>query len=663
MDLHQYDIFEQCTQEDPIVENTGQSIGRCKIPNTRDPKYVPIYVPKLVIPEPNCDPRRYEGYCKPVRVLSQPLSNDEYLRKKLLNGGRPLSKSYLLQTPASLGQYRTTLWTAAGTSYLPSNAYGEDLGIPLPLAAPPVTGTNGTAIDAGTLTQMRMAVAGRGDLSAHDSNGRRFGSTTTLRRMGKAIISNPAGFGGFNEACIACDLSGTSLNVTVGQFKCTCEGPEYELQAGPFSLLWGQLTNAASYTTPALSPDGRLLYVGSSPYIYGIDVKTGNYIWEFQNPFTTDNFVYSNIAVGPDGTVYVGGSFSNYFFAINGLTGALKWHYVTSNSDNYFSGKPAFNPLKTMVYVTSNGPLAKVYAFNFAGNLLYTYTNTDLLDNDTVQSVGVGADGRVYVSYDQSLIALTEGLTFRWSAECGRISGTYNSDWFSPRIDSSGLIYVGSDTDTSKLYCFIDNGSSGTLEWTYEAPGPSFVLSPVFGPSGQVYIASNRNNNAVPATINNAGSLLSLSSNDGSIQWTYNFIGESTDFLNWIYPTVGPTGRIYVTNVVDSSLVILNDLGTTFGYYKEISISDADSGIYGSLCLSPPCAGNSGLVYWCNGNNNLPGIYGAGFPIITEVFKSEAPAPVFIPNIRVAPAGAPTLLPLAKASLPLKLPYNKRCCD
>jgi outer membrane protein assembly factor BamB len=479
--------------------------------------------------------------------------------------------------------------------------------------------------------------------------------------MGKAIISNPAGFGGFNQACIACDLTGTAATVTVGQFQCTCKGPDYNQYPGPFGLVWGQLTNGASYATPALSPDGRLLYVGSSPFIYGIDTVSGNYIWEFQNPFTTDNFVYSNISVGPDGTVYVGGGFSNYFFALDGLTGALKWHYVTGNSDNYFTGKPAFNPLKTMVYIASNGPVATVYAFNFSGTLLYSYTNTDLIaDNETVQSVGVGPDGRVYISYDQNLIALTSGLAFRWSVVCGSISGNYNSDWFSPRVDSSGLIYVGSDTDTSRLYCFIDNGSSGTLKWTYTAPAPSFVLSPVFGPAGQVYAAVNRNNITVPATINNAGSLLSFSSVNGSVKWTYNFLGaDSNDFFNWIYPTVGPDNRIYLTNVVDSSLVILNDLGLNFGYYKEISNSDADSGVYGSLCLSPPLVAPGGLVYWCNGNDALPGIFGAGYPIVTEVFDGAATTPpVFRPNIRIGPRATVSLVPLAARTLPLKLPFN-----
>lgn len=655
MDLHQYDIFEQCTQEDPIIENTGQSIGRCKIPNERDPKYVPIYVPKLVIPEPNCDPRRYEGYCKPARVLSQPLSNDEYLRKKLLNGGRPLSKSYLLQTPASLGQYRTTLWTAAGTSYQPSNAYGEDLGLPLPPTAPPVTGTLGTAIDAGTLTQMRMAVAARGEFSSYDVNGRVNDSFTTIRRMGKAIISNPSGFGGFNQACIACELSGTAATVTVGQFQCTCEGPDYNQYPGPFGLLWGQLTNGASYTSPALSPDGRLLYVGSSPYIYGIDTVSGNYIWQFQNPFGTDNFAYSNISVGADGTVYVGGSFSNNFFALNGLTGALKWHYTTGDSDNYFATKPAFNNIGSMVYVTSNGPIATVYAFSLNGNLLYSYTNTDLVANITVQSVGVGPDGSVYVSYDQNLVALTEGLVFKWSIACGRISGTYNCDWFSPRVDSSGLVYVGSDYLSSRLYCFIDNGFSATLKWTHTVAGVCNVLSPVFGPSGQVYTVANR----TAYVLHNPGSLLSLNSANGSVKWTYNYAGTGADdYYNWIYPTVGPNGKIYITNVVDSSLMLLNDLGSNFAYYKEISISDADSGIYGSLCLSPPYVGSDGKVFWANGNYALPGIFGAGMTTVTEVFEDKRKeVPIFRPNVRVAAASELAFLPATEKvdTLPFKM--------
>jgi len=271
-----------------------------------------------------------------------------------------------------------------------------------------------------------------------------------------------------------------------------------------------------------------------------------------------------------------------------------------------------------------------------------------------VQSVGIAPNGTVYLSYNQKLVALTEGLVFKWSIACGKISGTYNCDWYSPRIDSRGLVYVGSNALSSKLYCFIDNGSSATLKWTRTVTGQCDVLSPVFGPNGQVYAAAN---NTV-YTLHNPGSLLSLSSNDGSVLWTYNYSGVGPDdFYNWVYASVGDNGKIYITNIVDSSLVVLNDLGNNFGYFKEISISDSDSGIYGSLCLAPPRV-DSGRVFWCNGNYALPGIFAAGITTITETFDSLQPtATVFRPNVRVAVADNLALLPAAApvATLPFKM--------
>jgi len=219
MDLHYHGIFKLCEQEDPITELNGLSTGRCKLPNTANPAYVPVFKPKNCCPDQvNRKLRQTENYCKSNPSRSLPLSNSEYLRKLVKNGGRHLSKSYLLQTDPGIGIYRTTVWTEAGTSNLPSTVDGYDIGI-IP-TAPPVTGTMHTAIDADTLTQQRMIIAARGPISELDKN--RYSSNTTLRRMGLAIASNPSGFGGFEEPCIACDLSGTSASVITGQFKCTC---------------------------------------------------------------------------------------------------------------------------------------------------------------------------------------------------------------------------------------------------------------------------------------------------------------------------------------------------------------------------------------------------------------------------------------------------------
>jgi hypothetical protein len=211
---------------------------------------------------------------------------------------------------------------------------------------------------------------------------------------------------------------------------------------------------------------------------------------------------------------------------------------------------------------------------------------------------------------------LNAQLSFLWSANCGSIDGEYGVEWYSPRVGSDGLVYVGSDSNTSTVYSF---NVFGTLEWAWTAPTPSHVLSPVFGPTGQLYVASNTVNLTTPATLANAGSLVSLSSS-GAVVWTYKFLGPSTsDVKNWIYAAIDGN-KIYITNIVDSNLVILKDLGRTFQNYKEIIAGDGDSGIYGSNCLSGPVVGSDGVVFWCNGNEVLPGIFGAGYPTVTTVF-------------------------------------------
>jgi outer membrane protein assembly factor BamB len=518
-----------------------------------------------------------------------------------------------------------------------------DLGLPLPPTAPSIKGTKTDVVDSGLLTFSRMAAGARGSFSPLDVKGPQYDSITSLKRMGRAIISNPSGFGGFNEPCIACDLSGTDPMVIVGQFKCECPSKKYATRSGPFGLLWGQHILDGSGTSPALSLDGRLLYVACFLGIYAMDTTTGNVIWTFSNPFADDNFFYSNITVGPDGTVYVGGSGNSYFFAIDGLRGRLRWHYTTGNGDNYFAGAAAVNAAGTIIYTTVNGVDAGVLSFNRSGDLLNRYTNLDLVDTYSVQSPAVASDGTVYISYDENLVALTDDLTLKWTVPCGTITGEYSVSWYKPVIGPDGSIYVGSDPDTAKIYCFIDSGSAATLKWTYDGAANSFLPSPVFGPQGQVYFAQNTyiNSSPSPPSSINQSSILSVNPSDGSLIWIYNYRGTgAADYYNFLYPTVGGNRKIYITNIVDSSLFILKDLGSNFAFYKEVPLSYADSTEYGSACLSPPVIGNGGTVFWCNGNINLPSVFGAGYPTLTDIFELPV-APVFRPHIRVGAAVVP----------------------
>jgi hypothetical protein len=129
------------------------------------------------------------------------------------------------------------------------------------------------------------------------------------------------------------------------------------------------------------------------------------------------------------------------------------------------------------------------------------------------------------------------------------------------------------------------------------------------------------------------GQLLSLSSANGSIRWKYEFF--TANYLNFIFAGLGSKNKIYITNINDSSLVILKDRGSSFKQHVVLSNPSATSSIYGSFTICPPVAGPGGSVYWCNGNETSPSIFGAGYPVSIVLKKDVATTqpPVFRPTI------------------------------
>jgi len=190
--------------------------SRCRgyYPAPRNPLYVPVYTPRCAVDPVNNDPKRMEPYCPPVASRSEPLSHYEYLRKLKANAGGAISGgANLLQVGPD--KYKTTIWTATQT-------VGTGLDTVLP-AVPPVK-QFGDANDAGLLTEMRGANAGRGTISQLDLTNRT-AEITTLRVKGTAIASDDsfgasAGVLSTRTLCPNCHLLGTTqLNPGTG---CNC---------------------------------------------------------------------------------------------------------------------------------------------------------------------------------------------------------------------------------------------------------------------------------------------------------------------------------------------------------------------------------------------------------------------------------------------------------
>ena len=150
----------------------------------------------------------------------------------------------------------------------------------------------------------------------------------------------------------------------------------------------------------AIGNDGTV-YVGVGKGVYARNGETGEKKWEYQ----TGGEVLSSPAIGLDGTVYVGSN-DKKVHAIDGETGEKKWEYETGGD---VMSSPAIG-LDGTVYVGSNDK--KVHAligrFNKNTKEWEVFNKWEYQTGGEVRSTpAIGLDGTVYVgSNDMKLYAI-----------------------------------------------------------------------------------------------------------------------------------------------------------------------------------------------------------------------------------------------------------------
>ena len=94
------------------------------------------------------------------------------------------------------------------------------------------------------------------------------------------------------------------------------------------SKIWSIATDGDVQSTPVVSSDGKVVYVGGTDYsLYAVNASTGSKIWNF----ATGGEVWSSPALSSDGkVVYVGSyEYGNSLYAVNALTGSKIWGFAT----------------------------------------------------------------------------------------------------------------------------------------------------------------------------------------------------------------------------------------------------------------------------------------------------------------------------------------------
>lgn len=316
-------------------------------------------------------------------------------------------------------------------------------------------------------------------------------------------------------------------------------------------------------SNPALGPDGTI-YTTSSQGDYNLYAINPNGTLRWKH-FLNNSIATGDIAVGPDGTVYVN---AGPLQAVN-PDGTAKWQFPPSGAVGGISGSPSIAPDGT-IYIgyRSSGIYYVDYleALNPDGSAKWATPSGGAL----LGTVAVGKDGTLYGGFTGSggaqVVAFSATGTKLWSFSTGA------SNMGSPAIGPDGTIYDYSQD--GNLYALNPDGS---LKWAFRTTsGPagsnSPKSSPAIGADGTIYFGDLN------------GQVVALNP-DGSLHWSYP--AGCTAVLS--SPAIGADGTIYVGDG-DPAYVTCGDL-LALGSGGPHSLSSTTP-----TYISPSYGGNTGKV-------------------------------------------------------------------
>ncbi|MCG8553684.1 MAG: PQQ-binding-like beta-propeller repeat protein [Proteobacteria bacterium] len=274
-------------------------------------------------------------------------------------------------------------------------------------------------------------------------------------------------------------------------------------------LRWRFETGGPVTASPALSPDGGSVYVGSHDgYLYALD-RHGKRRW---SRFLGGK-VYSGALVGKNGHVFVG-SDARALWSFS-ATGELRWRFRTAGEADT---TPAQAPDGTLYFAAG----ASLYALGAQGRELWRLR----VPAKIYSSPALGPDGTIYTgSQDDHLYAVDRAGRVRWRY---RTRGDVDA---APLVGQHGNVYVGSDDD--RLYAL---SADGRLRWAANLGG-HVRARPALDAHGGV----------IASSFGPRATILSLDARLGRVRWHHRLpLAYSTEAGSRSGAVVGVRGSIYV---------------------------------------------------------------------------------------------------------------------
>lgn len=320
-------------------------------------------------------------------------------------------------------------------------------------------------------------------------------------------------------------------------------------------------TNATNIQGPAISADGKTIYVAGVKQILAIDATNGAIRWSFA---TGGETIFGPI-LGPDETLYQG-SWDGYFYAVT-PQGNLKWKYKTNGAVSY----PASVGKDGTVYLGGGdahaGPDSNFYAFNPDGTLKWKYdTHATRVGSPSITGnlIFIPAAPTLLVLDTKGNLVTQKGPQVRGiSTDCGQ----------PPLPPCQGFGTQNSGQGQSQQQSSSPNQQNQGSQDKGDIAG---ILSPAIGKDGIIYVG------------NSQGIALALSSSY-DILWKFN-TGADPDQANFYgipsFPIVDTNGTMYFGSVdgyfyaVDKNGKLVWKYKTDGGISEASPAMDAQGTIY-----------------------------------------------------------------------------------
>lgn len=389
------------------------------------------------------------------------------------------------------------------------------------------------------------------------------------------------------------------------------------------NLLWTSSTPTGEFysNTPAVSPNGKYLYVLSNDYkLHCYDVANGQEQWVYDTSLLegfTPTATYSTPSVDTDGTIYIAvANTDGRLFAIN-PDGTLKWVTLKDAEKGFWNkgvvanagmryGSPFFDD--QYVYCGNGGATGSMVAFDKATGYRVGFL-TDASGNNgpaggIIQGPMINSDGMIYamgsiygmfgvhknnMKYDNTF------TPFAWQklrTDLNTVGGGYTSgNQGSMAIDADGNAVVCLYTKNNKqtVICVKPDGS---IKWvaSIDATEKQDQGGVVIAADGTIYVALKNG-------VGKPGGIAAVDKN-GTLKWRYE-IAESVSGTpavdkngNIIFGT--ESGNIYIIDADKKQLDKIDVAAMIVGSDASFA-SEWDAGKAKIWCS--PVIGINGIVY------------------------------------------------------------------